>query len=228
MTKAKMTSLLLVVIILSGCFATRTAITKRNLEIKTKMSETLFLDPVSDDKKIIYVKVRNTTGIGGLGLEDAIKASLVNNGYKVTSNPNEAIFILQANILQAGKNENESSLLENFGDAAVPGVIGGAIGKSTGGDTGAIIGATAGATIGFIGSSLVQDITYSLITDIEVKQRVVFSAARTKNTKDNIDTNGWKRFSTRVVSYANKVNLKYAEAEPELVKATVASLTGIF
>lgn len=224
----KLASVLLVTITLSGCFATNTAITKRNLEIKTKMSETLFLDPVSDDQKIIYVKIRNTTGVDGLGIEDSIKTSLIKNGYVIITNPNRANFILQANILQAGQNTDEKSLLENFADAVVPGIIGGVIGKNAGGDTGAVIGATAGATVGFMSSSLVQDVTYSLITDIEVKQRTTTSSIKTKNKKDNIDENGWKRFSTRIVSYANKVNLKYEQAEPELVKALVASITGIF
>lgn len=236
MRNVKTISLLLMALMftLTGCFAAHKAITKRNLEIKTKMSETLFLDPVSDDKKVIYVKVRNTTGKNGLDLEDQIKASLIKNGYRVTRNPKEATFILQANVLQAGKNENEKSLLENFGDAAVPGVIGGVIGKNAGGDTGAALGAVAGATVGFIGSALVQDVTYSIITDIEVKQKIFSATQAAKiikedtSKKSNVDENGWKKLSTRVLSYANKVNLKYEEAEPELVKALVSSLSGIF
>jgi hypothetical protein len=226
--KVKLLLISVVIVTLSGCFATRTVIKKRDLEIKTRMAETIFLEPVSEDKKIIYVKIGNTSGKNSLNLEDQIKASLIKKGYRITGNPVKAKFILQANILQAGKNNNEESLRESFGDAAVPGILGGAIGKNSGGDTGAIIGAVTGATVGFIGSNLVQDVTYSIITDIEIKQKVDYFTKIAKNKDDNIDANGWKKLTTRVVSYANKVNLKYEEAEPELVSALVSSVTGIF
>jgi len=38
----------------------------------------------------------------------------------------------------------------------------------------------------------------------------------------------WKRYQTRIVSTANKVNLEFAEAQPELVAGIVRSISGIF
>jgi len=247
--------MMLILLTLSGCFAARTAITKKNLEVKTKMSETIFLDPVADAKKIIYVKVRNTTGIDALSVEKQIKDLIIKSGYRVTPDPNNASFILQANVLQAGKNESEANLLQNFGDAAVPAVIGGVIGHNAGGKNGAIIGATVGAAAGFVGSSLIEDTTYSITTDIEIRQKVK-SIAKTDKAKDdsadddedeegdkktkkpnkndrtnkqvNIDENGRRRYSTRLIVYANKSNLKYNEAEPELIRYLVNSVAGMF
>ncbi|HIP56097.1 MAG TPA: complement resistance protein TraT, partial [Arcobacter sp.] len=43
---------------------------------------------------------------------------------------------------------------------------------------------------------------------------------RTKNVQ-------WKKYRTRVVSVANQVNLNFKEAQPELVKALVKSISGI-
>ena len=46
---------------LSGCAATSTAVAKRNLDVQTKMSDTIFLDPVSPDQRTVYVDVKNTS-----------------------------------------------------------------------------------------------------------------------------------------------------------------------
>jgi len=245
---------MLVLLTLSACFAARTVITKGRLEVKTKMSETIFLDPLADGKKIIYVKVRNTTGIDAFSVENQIKDLIIKNGYRVTPDPANATFILQANVLQAGKNESEANLLQNLGDAAVPAVIGGVIGSNAGGKTGAVLGAAVGAAAGFVGSSLIEDATYSITTDIEIRQKAssVAKAAKAKDDaeedededgdkktkkskkkakkdkRNNIDEDGRKKYSTRLIVYANKANLKYAEAEPELIRYLANSVAGMF
>ncbi len=212
-------------VILSGCSAGRTAIVKRKLEVKTKMSETIFLDPVSADKQIVYVKVRNTSGTSDLDIEAPIKAALINRGYQVVNDPAQASFILQANVLQAGKLEDDEAMLKNFGDAIVPGVLGGAIGANAGDDTGMVIGAVTGAAIGMVGSSFIQDVTYSIITDLQISQKSGISPVSSK--VKTAGATGWKKYSTRVISYANKVNLDYKEAEPVLVKELVHSVAGV-
>ncbi|MCP3707686.1 complement resistance protein TraT [Paraburkholderia sp. CNPSo 3274] len=42
------------------CAATRLAIEKRDLDVQTKLSGTIFLDPMAESKKTIFVQVRNT------------------------------------------------------------------------------------------------------------------------------------------------------------------------
>lgn len=46
---------------LSGCNAVTTAIEHRDLIVENKMTDTVFLDPVSSSQKTIYLQVRNTT-----------------------------------------------------------------------------------------------------------------------------------------------------------------------
>lgn len=46
---------------MSGCGSASTAIEKRNLEVQTKISDSVFLEQVSPDKQIVYLRVRNTT-----------------------------------------------------------------------------------------------------------------------------------------------------------------------
>jgi hypothetical protein len=40
--------------ILSGCAAVHTSIAKKDLDVQTKMSDTVFLDPVGPDKKTVF------------------------------------------------------------------------------------------------------------------------------------------------------------------------------
>ena len=46
-------------LMLSGCSAMSTAIKKRNLDVKTQMSQTVWLEPSS--QKTVYLQVRNTS-----------------------------------------------------------------------------------------------------------------------------------------------------------------------
>ena len=46
--------------LLAGCAATHAAISKRNLEVSTRMSDAVFLDPVGGDKRTAFIYVRNT------------------------------------------------------------------------------------------------------------------------------------------------------------------------
>jgi Enterobacterial TraT complement resistance protein len=49
------------VLILSGCAAVHTSTAKKDLGVQTKMSDTVFLDPIGPDKKVVFVQVRNTS-----------------------------------------------------------------------------------------------------------------------------------------------------------------------
>ena len=42
-------------VLLSGCAATQVAISKRNLDVQTKMSATIFLDPVKESRRTVFV-----------------------------------------------------------------------------------------------------------------------------------------------------------------------------
>ena len=46
------------VVVLTGCAATQTALEHRTLEVSTKQSETVFLQPVSKAQKTIYVSIK--------------------------------------------------------------------------------------------------------------------------------------------------------------------------
>ncbi|MGL4511251.1 complement resistance protein TraT, partial [Cetobacterium sp.] len=47
--------------LLTGCSSVNTIVKKRNLEVQTQMSETIWLNPEYVGDKTIFVQVKNTT-----------------------------------------------------------------------------------------------------------------------------------------------------------------------
>ena len=227
-------------IFISGCGAATTAIEKRNLEVQTKMSDTVFLEPVSPEKQIVYLKVRNTTD-KDVEVEEQIRKAFESKEFKVVSNPDEAYFMIQANILQVGRTDatsTNSALQSGFGGGLVEAGVSAATGGS-GDNIG--IGAAVGAVAGLIANNMVKDIYYSMITDVEIRQRPAINEkivqvednyseqGTTSTVSQNVNTNDvqWKIYRTRVVSVANQVNLQFEEAQPELQKGIAKSLSGL-
>lgn len=96
-----MTAVLSSVLVLSGCGAMSTAIKKRNLEVKTQMSETIWLEPSS--QKTVYLQIKNTSDKDMSGLQAKVTKALQDKGYTVTSAPESAYYWIQANVLKADK-----------------------------------------------------------------------------------------------------------------------------
>ncbi|MEN4052417.1 complement resistance protein TraT [Sulfurimonas sp. NWX79] len=224
----------------SGCSAMHTAIKKRNLDVQTKMSDTIFLEPVSPDKKIIYFNIRNTSD-KEVHVKDAIVNELKAKGYKITNDPAKATYMLQGNILKVSKTDKREAqgLMGSGYGAAVTGALAGgtaAYAMNAGGR------GTAGVALGFLGDALVDDTFYVMVTDLQIRERPLegeivtqtqqASLAQGSSTKVQQDIKGgkvkWKTYRTRIISTAEKVNLDFSEAEPVLEKALARSIAGTF
>lgn len=233
----KVASVLLAgVIALSGCSAIHTSVAKKDLDVQTKMSQSIFLDPVAPNKRIVYVKVRNTSDKPNLNINHQVIQAVESLGYKVTDNPDEAAFWLQANILQAGKADKRADK-SGLSGAVTGGAIGSTLGKGDG-KTGFVI---AGALLSTMIDAGVKDVYYTLITDIRVSERApkgvevtetqqsTLTQGTTGETRlSSIEDINWKRYQTRIVSVANKVNLTFDEAEQPLINGLVQSISNIF
>ncbi|RME32353.1 MAG: complement resistance protein TraT, partial [Gammaproteobacteria bacterium] len=88
---------------LSGCAATGVAISKRNLDVQTKMTDSIFLDPPVPGHQKVLVQIRNTSDKPDFTIQSEIEQALRQRGWTITRNPEEADYMLQANILQVGK-----------------------------------------------------------------------------------------------------------------------------
>jgi hypothetical protein len=232
-------------LLLGGCAATTTAISKRNLDVQTKMTETIFLDPVPAAQRTVFVQVRNTSDKPDFDIEPAVRAAVESRGYRVVDDPTEAHYLLQANVLQAGRNSEsgaENSFAGGFGSMILGGAAGAGAGRVASENPSVIIGgALAGAAIAAVADAFVQDVTYSIISDVQVSERagegvVVTESARqdlSQGTSGNrvlssTETSDWKRYRTRIMSKADKVNLEFEEAAPDLVAGLTRAISGIF
>ncbi|RUR14101.1 complement resistance protein TraT [Legionella sp. km772] len=241
----QITQILLVgaVTVLTGCAATQTAIEHGSLEVSTKQSETVFLDPVSQDKKTVFVSVKNTSD-EELNIVPQLKTALNSHGYKVVNNPSSAHYMLQANILKVGKMSlaaSQTALGGGYGSAIAGAVAGTAAGSFTNSSTGMIAGGLAGGVIGLAADSLVKDVNYTMITDIQISERAGKGVKVNEQFQSNLKNGShsvtsqissrdsqYQRYRTRVVSNADKVNLKFPDARPALEQGLVKVISGIF
>jgi hypothetical protein len=231
------------VAVLTGCAATQTAIQHGKLETSTRLSETVFLNPVPDAQKTVYVSVKNTSD-QEMNVEPALKASFKSHGYRVMGDPSYAHYLLQANILKVAKmsiSASQSALGGGYGSALAGGVAGTALGSMTHNTNAMIGGGIAGGLVGLAADSLVQDVNYTMITDVQISERVgtgikVLEEHRasmkqgSSSSLNQVSTTDsqFQRYRVRVVSNADKVNLAFKDAVPALKADLVKALVGIF
>lgn len=204
---------LICLLTLTSCSAIYTSIKKRNLRVENQMSNTIFLPPVAGTGAI-YLQVRNTTDQSNLNIRSDISRKLEAKGYQIASDPAQAQYILQVNTLKVGRTdarEREGAVAGGFGGALSGGIAGGIAGGFSHSPHGAGVGALAGAAAGLVGDALVEDVFYTMVTDVQI----------------TLKTSGQK-YQTRVVSTANKVNLKLEKAVPALTEGLAQSIAGIF
>lgn len=232
--------------LLMGCAATQLAFNKRNLDVQTKLSDTIFLSPTSDKNKTVFIQIRNTTDKTDFDLTGPLRQSLQAKGYTVLSEPDNAWFILQANILSIEKTTYNpaSSPFGSYG-TALGGAGIGALAAAAGNANNRQIAGTAlaaGVASGLgdmIANAMVKDVYFSAITDVQIKERSknasnVTTQSSLKNGKgtttsvNNVEDSRYKVYQTRVLSVANQVNLNLEEAEPMLQTGLTKVISGIF
>ncbi len=247
-TFIKLSAITLFLSLLSGCGAIHTSIAKKDLDVQTKMSDTIFLDPVGPDKKVIYLEVKNTSDKTNFDILGPIHQALQSRGYEISNDPDRAHYWLRANVLSAEKaspTAAESALASGYGGALGGAALGAAIGGAThgwaGAGVGGLAGGLAGALVETVADAAVKDVTYMVVTDIEIaekaKEGVIIRQDSQQDAKQGIggsrrqtssEISDRKKYRARVVSTANQVNLEYHEAAPSLTEGLVRSISGIF
>ena len=88
-------------LVVSGCAAGHTSVANRKLDVQTRRSAAVFLDPVGPDKKTVFIQVRNTSDKPSFDLEGPIRNAIRARGYQVLDDPEAAHFKLQAHHVSA-------------------------------------------------------------------------------------------------------------------------------
>ncbi|SPP32628.1 Lipoprotein YlpA [Arsenophonus endosymbiont of Aleurodicus floccissimus] len=234
-------SLISTSVAITGCSAVSTAVKKRNLEVKTQMSETIWLDPAL--QKTVYLQIKNTSDKEMSDLASLIRKAVEAKGYTVVNNPNAAYYWIQANVLKADKmdlRDTQRFLSQGYEGADIGAVVGATAMAynvdSTGGALG--VGLAAGL-IGAAADAMVEDVNYTMITDLQISalsknnNLTVNDTARLKQgtsgsqLQTSTKTTNRHKYQTRIVSNANKVNLKFEEAKPELENQLAKSIANI-
>ena len=227
-------------LVLSGCSAMGTAIKKRNLDVKTQMSQTVWLEPSSE--KTVYIQIRNTSDKDMSDLQTLLAQDVRAKGYNVTSSPDSAYYWIQANVLKAEKmdlRQAQGLLSTGYEGAAAGAALGAGITAYNSTSGGAILGVGLAAGLaGMAADAMVEDTNYTMVTDLQISERSKatvttdnVAALRQGNSGVKVQTSSEEgnrmKYQTRVVSNANKVNLKFEEAKPVLEAQLAKSVAGI-
>lgn len=225
---------------LSGCGAMSTAIKKRNLEVKTQMSETIWLEPSSE--RTVYLQIKNTSDKDMSGLQGKIADAVKAKGYQVVSSPDKAYYWIQANVLKADKmdlRDAQSWLSRGYERAAAGAALGAGITAYNSSSAGATLGVGLAAGLaGMAADAMVEDVNYTMITDVQIAERTKavvttdnVAALRQGTSGSKIQTSSelgdQHKYQTRIVSNANKVNLKFPEAQRVLEDQLAKSVANI-
>ena len=174
-----------------------------------------------------------------------VRSAIRQQGYQLVDNPDRAHYMLQANVLQAGKSSvtaAEDAFTSGFGGALFGAAVGAVGARAATKDTGSIIGGgLLGAAVETAAGAFVQDVTYTAITDIQVSERATDGEVVTETFEQDLgqgtngsrivradSTSSWKRYRTRVMSVANQANLEFEDAAPQLVAGLTRSIAGVF
>ncbi len=139
----------------------------------------------------------------------------------------------------------EAALASGYGGAFAGSATGSVVGGVTHGWTGAAVGGVVGGILGgvteTVANAAVKDVTFMIVTDIEItekaKQGVIVrqdsqqdasQGVGGRRTQTSSEVTDVKEYRTRIVSTANKANLAYEEAAPELTAGLIRSVSGLF
>lgn len=201
----------------TGCAAVQLALDKRDLDVQTKMSDAVFMDPADEEKKRIWVQVKNTSVMKDFRIKRDVVRKLRKAGYVVVSRkkPYTADYWLQVNTRSVGK-MSESAAEKTRSKGPGGALVGAAVSYSVTQGNPLVSGALAGALIETIANALVEDVTYAAIVDIKISE---------------VDTEKRKaqsRHQTRMVTTANQVNLEWEDAEDRLEDDVSNAIAGFF
>lgn len=154
---------------MAGCAAIGTSVAHKDLNVQTKMTQSIFLNPVEPDQRTVFIQYRNTTD-KPVNVESQIASAVMAKGFKIIQDPAKAHYWLQVNVLQVGMVNPTAAKEAGAGSGAASGaLIGGAAGAiGSNNATGTLAGAVIGGVAGEVINNSVHDVTYTMVTDVQI------------------------------------------------------------
>ena len=152
------------------------AIEHSDMQVKLKMTDTIFLYPIAKAKnRTVYIAVNNTSDMQEVDtgmLQNLIASRLAAKGYQIVHDPSQAGYIIQANVLymdyyrQTGT--HEGAITGGLAGAGAGALIGQSRDTSIAlGLIGGLVGGIGGALIG----KAIKIETYAGVVDIELREK---------------------------------------------------------
>lgn len=225
----------LITLSLSGCAATHLAVSKNQLEVQTKTSASIFLDPVDAAQKTMYLQVKNSAQTADFTLEQELAQALRQKSYRLVSQPSKAHYIVQVQVLDVLKNAQTAGHSGAFG-AVTGGLIGGKVRDSS---TAYVVGTLLGSLAETVINAKVKDVAYAVVVDLQIQEKTTGTTTAKVQQRLKQGSSGHTlieqqrhinrlKYQTQIVSTASKVNLQFEEAAPELKNSLVKTISAMF
>lgn len=152
----------LLAITFSGCATTE-------LQTQTKMTQSIFLEPVKKEQKTVFISVKNTSGQDLKNLEQKINDAVKAKGYTIVDDPNIAKYTLMTNVLFANNLREANAAAAGTNGAIIGGVMGAV--NSGGNGNNALGAALIVGGLSAIAGKLTEDEIYRMVTDVLVREK---------------------------------------------------------
>lgn len=213
--------------VVAGCVSTQTPTNRDSLYVSSVVSGNVKLEPVAPEKRIAYVGVRDISG-ENFDVKKEVIAGLQAKGMQITEDPSKANFMLMATVLKVGKTTKDyaqSALFERLDKAEESFEK---EGKEYQAQAVEFVEDTFD-TLAILGNVVMPNIYYSVVVDVELRERLqqknttvmpewLSSSKVVKNIPKQDENSNWMTHNTRVVTTANKADLRLKEALPEMRK----------
>jgi len=161
--------------ILAGCSAGDAMINHSKLDVQTHMSETVFLDPVPQADRTVFVTARNTSDHQDIDLRGTLAGAIAARGYQIVTDPDQAHYMLRVNVLQAGQikdSDKAGVLAAKYGEPLIAGAAAAGATSALGGGAAATTGVGLGVGLAaYAANAFVKDVTYSVVVDMQLSER---------------------------------------------------------
>lgn len=247
----KVSALSLVLFMLCSCAATRLSLEKKDLDVQTRTSNAIFLEPISKEQPLLFIDIRSGVMEFARGpFQEYVQQELIENGsdYRLTEDPDQADFFLMVsinNLQKVAPSAAEKAIKEGYGGQSLTHSLARATDFMEFNNHKDLLGAIAAliivGTLETAINSSVKDTQYMLVCDVQVREKAkagteVKSAteielkagdagAEKLTTEEVSDT---IKYQTRIVTTANKANLKLETAAELMFKKTAYAIAGFF
>lgn len=236
---------------LTGCAAAQLSLDKRKLDVQTRTTHTFFLNPVNRATPKLFLNIRSgVSEFEGTEFRNSVARSLGANGsgYTLTDYPDEADYLMSvsvSNLEKVAVSAAEKAFEEGYGGPSVTGAVLDLAEFKEIKDSDDLLKTIATVlVVGAVESAInhsVKDVSYMLVTDIEVAERLSAGGEARVDTEVRLtngdtgssvlraeETSDVIKYRTRIVTTANRANLKLEQARRKMFEQMAYAIAGLF